>query len=104
VKVILDQVIVIYELTFKGFELRINVFSFEDIIAEMELVGMNYLMNTKRWEVGQEEVRMTTKLNMDSFNYDYHLQVIFNQVFETSKHKDSKINVSYLIHHLLNFY
>jgi len=86
-------VVLIYELTFRGYEIRINVFSFEELVMSFpKQVLVNFfgvaelaqLMSTKLKQVAQAEVKMTTKLNLDSFNYDYHVQNIFKHIFETN--------------------
>jgi hypothetical protein len=57
----------------------------------------------KREHIVTEEISLSTKLNTDSFNYDFHLRTIYNHIyFQSSKDKD--FNITYLLKRLLSFY
>jgi len=70
----------IYELTCTNGLIRINVYGLDDILSNFpKQVLMNFKSlnrrdhgKEKKRELAKEEFRLSTKLNTDSFNYDFH--------------------------------
>lgn len=112
VKVVLEEALFVYELSFRGSIIRINVYSFEDLMKSFpRSILLNYVLffesletkKKKREHTVAEEIWLSTKLNTDSFNYDFHLKTIYNHInFQTNK--DKNLNLTYLLYHLLSFY
>lgn len=86
VKVGLEEVIMIYELAFNGSIIRINVYAFEDIKKSFpRQILLNYVLfmeqpivlQAKREQIVKQEFKLSTLLNTDSFNYDFHLKEVY---------------------------
>ena len=70
----------IYELSYSGGVIRINVYGLDDLLSNFpKQILMNFknlnrreFGKDKKKELAREELRLSTKLNTDSFNYDFN--------------------------------
>lgn len=86
-KGIAENLIMIYELAYINGLIRVNVYQFEYLLKSFpKNVIYNYLniidsheliSETKKISLTQE-LQLSTKLNTDSFNYDFHIKKIHN--------------------------
>ena len=100
IKVVCDSIF-IYELAYSNNLIRINVFGMEEILEtfprqimmNQQIFDRKDVIKEKKREIVKEELRLSTKLNTDSFNYDFHSLQILNLILFTDK-KKKDFNVS----------
>ena len=69
---------IIYELSYQGGLIRVCVYRFDSIGRSFpRSVVANLSFSPQRREVSEEQ-QLGTRLNTDSFNYDFHLKEISN--------------------------
>ena len=112
IKPLNDDSMIIYELTYLNGLIRINVFKYESIIKGFPKAliinynalisvprGLELIMERMRLVVSEEQ-SLSSRLNADSINYDFHLKEIRNSIVVQNKH----FNVSQQILNVLSFY
>ncbi|CDW82921.1 UNKNOWN [Stylonychia lemnae] len=106
-----DDCIFIYELNYNNGLIRINVYGLEDILANFpKQILINFknlnrkdLGKEKKREIVKEEMRLSTKLNTDSFNYDFHSIQIMNIIVNNEKQR-KELNLTQYLNNLVSFY
>jgi hypothetical protein len=101
VKTLFDDSLVIYELLYLNGLIRINVYKYDSMIKTFPRnIFSDYNIYfaekessiIKRDLVVKEIHNLSTRLNTDSFNYDFHLKEICNQIFVKRK---KEFNISH---------